>query len=58
MKEILIRVTAPHFVAGIIVYDNVTIRSAPILRWAERMYFVEFKNIAEKKKWTLEYIGT
>ena len=30
----LVRVTAPHFVAGPVVENNICILAAPILRWA------------------------
>jgi len=29
----LVQVTAPHFVAGIVLVDEVVVEAAPILRW-------------------------
>lgn len=33
-KEILVRVLAPHFVAGFVMVDDRCTEAAPILRWA------------------------
>jgi len=32
-EETLVRVTAPHFVAGIVIRDGKCVEAAPILRW-------------------------
>ena len=34
MTEKLIRITAPHFVAGLVIRDAYATEAAPILRWA------------------------
>lgn len=33
MSELLVRVAAPHFVAGLIVDNGICTQAAPILRW-------------------------
>lgn len=33
MTEILIRITAPHYCAGLVARDGRVIEAAPILRW-------------------------
>lgn len=34
MEEVLIRVVAPHFVAGLVLRAGRVVLAAPILRWA------------------------
>jgi hypothetical protein len=34
MPEILVRVTAPHFVAGIVMATGRCVKAAPIMAWA------------------------
>lgn len=41
----LVQVSAPHFVAGIILKDGVVIEAAPILKWT----------IGKTQKWLREY---
>lgn len=51
----LYRVTAPHFVAGLVVaQDGVIIHTAPILRWAGNKAFAWFKKYCADKRWKLE----
>ncbi len=33
-NEVLVRVVAPHFVAGMVLENDVVVEAAPILRWA------------------------
>lgn len=41
----LVRVEAPHFVAGLIAQDGVVIKAAPILGWA----------VGKRTTWVAEY---
>jgi len=43
--EILVRIVAPHFVAGLILRDGKVIRAAPILKWT----------VGKQQKWLSQY---
>lgn len=47
----LIRVTAPHFVAGVEFKNGRCVRAAPILKWAKGMTFNELFAKCKEKKW-------
>ena len=52
----LVRVVAPHFVAGIVARDGVVIDAAPILSWSigkTQNYLTKYFN---KKGWTYESV--
>jgi len=49
---LLVRVVAPHFVAGLIVWDGVCVDAAPILRWAVGKSEGELKRAFARKGWT------
>lgn len=34
MSEFLVRVVAPHYVAGLITRDGIIVEAAPILKWS------------------------
>jgi hypothetical protein len=55
----LYRVTAPTFVAGVIVaQDGVIIDTAPVLRrLAGNRPFAWFRQYCQKRKWVLEYVA-
>lgn len=50
MTELLVRVTVPHFCAGIVVRDEVVVEAAPILKWAIGKPLEEVARWALRKK--------
>lgn len=49
--ELLVRVVAPHFVAGLGVRDGVCVWAAPILRWAVGKSADELRAYFARKGW-------
>jgi hypothetical protein len=47
----LVRVVAPHFVAGLIVEGDRCVRAAPILRWAVGKRAAELRAAFARKGW-------
>lgn len=56
MSGLLVRVSAPHFVAGIVVEDERVVRAAPILRWSIGWHRDALRNYFRKKGWTASVI--
>lgn len=55
----LIRIEAPHFVAGIVINEDMrVIRAAPILAWALGKNFEAVANTLNRKKWWISDIWT
>lgn len=52
MKGVLVRVVAPHFVAGIIVDGGACVHAAPILHWAVGRKQDELRAYFARKGWT------
>jgi hypothetical protein len=50
----LVRVTAPHFCAGLIVRNGVVTGAAPIIRWAMGKPWTEVERYCNKKRWKVE----
>jgi hypothetical protein len=50
-KEELARVTAPHFVAGIVMQDDVVTEAAPILKWTIGKKREELRTYFDQKGW-------
>lgn len=57
MDAALIRVVAPHFVAGIIIRGGVVIKAAPILAYAKGKKYNEIKSYFDRKNWSVENLG-
>ena len=51
VSDELIRVVAPHFVAGIILRDGIAVETAPILKWAMGKSRSELCDYFAKKGW-------
>lgn len=47
----LVRVVAPHFVAGLELVDGRCVRAAPILRWAVGKTAAELRAYFRSKRW-------
>jgi len=47
----LVRVVAPHFVAGLEITDNRCVMAAPILRWALGMQADEIRHVIRTRRW-------
>lgn len=50
-SEILVRVTAPHFCASVILMRGAVVRAAPILRWALGWESAPLSAYFKKKGW-------
>lgn len=50
----LIRITAPHFVAGLVVEDHRIVAAAPILRWAKKYLWAEAAPLLRHQGYTIE----
>ena len=51
------RVTAPHYVAGFEVEDNVVVKAAPILHWAMRQRATRVIAYLCQKKYRVELVS-
>ena len=49
--NLLVRVQAPHFCAGLITRDDVCVEAAPILRWALGKSRDELRALFSRKGW-------
>jgi hypothetical protein len=52
----MIRIVAPHFVAGVEVVDGVVTTGAPILRYMRGWTVARVESYAKSKGWTTEWI--
>lgn len=52
----MIHITAPHFVAGVVIEDGVATRCAPIVRYMRGWDAVRVARYCETKGWTTQYI--
>ena len=50
----LYRVTAPHFVAGVVVSGDYVLQSAPILGWSVGKPFPFLRDYAKRRGWIVE----
>lgn len=53
----LVRVTAPHFVAGLLAQGGVVKEAAPILRWAVGKSTRECAAYFKRKRWAWEIVA-
>lgn len=54
LKKVLLRVSAPHFVAGAVCADERVETTAPILKYMKTWTLREVEEYCEKKGWQLE----
>jgi len=52
----LVQVTAPHFVAGLVMENDIVIEAAPILRWAIGKKRDWLRSYFERKDWTVKVV--
>jgi hypothetical protein len=52
----LLRITAPHFVAGAIWVNKECTEAAPIIKWMVGKPPLEVKAYLDKRKWKYEWI--
>ena len=52
----MLRISAPHFVAGVIIENGVVTEAAPILYWTRGKTDTFVKNYCEKKNWKYEVL--
>lgn len=52
--DTLIRITAPHFVAGLLLEKDRVVMTAPILKYMLGWHVVKVKTYARKKKWLVD----
>ncbi|MBF0102055.1 MAG: hypothetical protein HQK77_14225 [Desulfobacterales bacterium] len=50
----MIRITAPHFVAGLEIKDRIVVRAAPIIRYMVGWPIGTVKDYCDKKGWKFE----
>lgn len=53
----LVRVVAPHFVAGIVLDMDVVVRAAPILGWTVGKTRDFLRAYFQKKSWAVEVVS-
>jgi len=53
----LVRIKAPHFVAGVVLLDDCVIRVAPILKYMTGWNRRKIEMYCEKKGWKLEVLS-
>lgn len=58
MTDYLVRVVAPHFVAGIVTDDDLCLEAAPILRWAIGRDNESLRSYFDRKGWQYSACGT
>ncbi len=51
--KVLYQVKAPHFTAGIEVFDGMIIVAAPILKWTLGIRIDQFIDYCRRKKWVI-----
>ena len=54
MSDMLLRVTAPHFCAGIVVRAWRIIDADRILRWSIGLFEDEFRDYARRNHWSVK----
>lgn len=52
----MIRITAPHYCAGAVVYKSVVIDAAPIIRWMTGKTIAELRRYCARKGYRLEVL--
>ena len=58
-NECLIRVVAPHFVAGVVLVNGRIVEAAPILKWSIGRCFRGFRDYCVgRKNWKVEMLHT
>jgi hypothetical protein len=48
------RITAPHFVAGVIVSGDYVLQSAPIVGWSVGQPFATLRDYSQRRGWIVE----
>lgn len=56
-EEVLVRVEAPHFCAGLVAKDGICIDAAPILRWTVGKTSKELAAYFARKGWTWQRLS-
>lgn len=54
LAETVVRISPPHFVAGLIAVNGVVTRAAPILHWAVGKRLSEVLGYCRRKKWPVD----
>lgn len=54
--EMLWRVVAPHFCAGLITRDDVVVDAAPILGWTIGRTRAELRAYFARKRWSVSHV--
>ena len=58
MTEILAQITAPHFVAGIVLWDDVVVEAAPIVGFMKKGKWTRavVRDYCERKGWEIKVV--
>lgn len=54
--EVIVRVVAPHFVAGLVLENGRVVKAAPILRWAVGRTLPAIEQYCYRRQWILERV--
>jgi hypothetical protein len=57
VKETLVLVEAPRFTAGLVLHDNVVIKTAPIARYMVGWSLDKLRKHCERKQWKIKMVG-
>lgn len=55
-SELLAQISAPHFVAGIVLVGDVVTEAAPIVRWLKGKSRDEVRAICARKTWAIRVV--
>jgi len=56
--EILVRIVAPHFVAGLVIRDDKCVEAAPILAWAVGKRRRQLSDYFKRRGWKAAIVST
>ena len=56
MTETLAQIKAPHFTAGIVLWDDVVVEAAPIVGYMKRWARDRVREYCQKKGWTISVV--
>ena len=57
MKELLAVIDAPHFVAGVVLWDDRVVETAPIVKYMNRWSRDQVRDYCARKEWTVRVVN-
>jgi hypothetical protein len=58
LPNMLVRVVAPHFVAGLVLENDIVVRAAPILKWAKGKDRDWLRTYFQQKGWIASVVSS